>query len=68
MLRRIHQRECGTSVPWWRQLPVGEVSAELSSQPADAIRCDDAVDAAEYASGRRSYIAQGRGTPPKPDT
>ncbi len=67
MLRRIHQRECGQSVPWWRQLPAGEAATAAAEQPADAARCDETVDAAEYAAGRQGYIAQGRGTPPNPE-
>ncbi len=55
MLRKIHQRLCGESIPWWRQ---------SSDAAPPSQRDDEAVDANTYRAGRKQYVADGQGTPP----
>ena len=57
MLKRIHKRVCGVSEPWWRKVEAGADAA------AD-VRGDEGVDAEAYRAGRKSYIQEGKGTPP----
>ncbi len=54
MLRKIHLRLCGESVPWWRK----------SGDATPTVREDEAVDAEAYRAGRKRYIGDGNGTPP----
>jgi len=53
MLQRIHQRVCGTHLPWWRQGPDGAAPAGAAD-----------MDAAAYREGRVKYLAEGKGQPP----
>ncbi len=52
MLRHIHKKHCGEQIAWWRE--------EVPPEPG---RADDSLDAAAYKSGRKKYIADGKGTP-----
>jgi bacterioferritin-associated ferredoxin len=58
MLTRIHHRMCGEAQPWWRQ------AEEAGATSPEAARADESVDAQAYREGRKSYIKEGRGTPP----
>lgn len=50
MLRKIHQRLCPASVPWWKAPPTEEIPE---------------ADAETYKAGRGKYLAEGKGTPPR---
>lgn len=76
MLKKIHLRICGSHDPWWRQSPADNNSASnaaensaagLTHPPADDSRPGrtDDTDPAQYARGRRAYIAAGEGKPPE---
>ncbi|HTV48545.1 MAG TPA: (2Fe-2S)-binding protein [Phycisphaerae bacterium] len=58
MLAKIHTRICGRHAPPWRQDESPGTSPEARNQPPGEIDPD------QWAAGRRTYIAEGKGKPP----
>ena len=69
MLKQIHLRICGEKLPWWWQ--TGDPAATGHAEAQGPALADDQAqksrsgqDPANYALGRRAYIAAGQGKPP----
>ena len=62
MLKRIHSRLCPHQQPWWRT-PTPDAQPTVGETP-DPTRADESTDADTYKSARKTYIKDGKGTPP----
>lgn len=49
LIKKIHQRECGAKLPWWRQ--------EQGTEAKETTSASEYGSAEEYAAARQAYIA-----------
>ena len=69
MLKQIHLRICGETLPWWRQTADPAAPAQIGARGPAAANGQTQTspsnqDPADYALGRKAYIEAGRGKPP----
>ncbi len=69
MLKQIHLRICGEKLPWWWQ--TGDSATATHAAAPGQAEADGQMqtsrsgqDPANYALGRKAYIAAGQGKPP----